>query len=75
MKTSDLLLLGVIGFIGWMLYTRSQTPITVAPTATMNPTGGVPPSTTSDLGSSIANAIAAAFNFGSSIAQSTPKTT
>jgi hypothetical protein len=41
----------------------------------MNPTGGVPPSTTSDLGSSIANAIAAAFNFGSSIAQSTPKTT
>jgi hypothetical protein len=76
MKADQLILLLLIGAVGFVAYKRFATVPVGAATPTSLPAGGTQPTTLgqSDV-SSIAAAIGAAFNFAGSIAQSQPRTT
>ncbi len=75
MKTNDIVLLVVLGVLGYVVISRLSPP----PTGTSllaNPTGGTQPTTQAqDPTAAIANAIGSFFQTVGSFAQSSPKTT
>lgn len=75
MKSNDLVLLIVLGVLGYVVVQKLVPPTVVPSTATMNPSGGNLPATTSDVWASTADAISSVFKTIGSFAQSAPKTT
>ena len=76
MKANDLVLLLVVGVLGYVLVMRLNTTSAALPgSPSTAPTGGTLPSTTTDIVSKITESITSLFNFGAAIAQSQPKTT
>jgi hypothetical protein len=74
MKTNDLLLIAVVGFLGYILILKMQ-PTATPLTPTSNPAGGTSPAGTPDIIVAVSGAIQSIFNSIGSIGQTTPKTT
>lgn len=75
MEKNDLILLMVLGLLGYVLIKKMNTVDPVPGTTTSMPVGGALPATAGDPVSSIANAISSVFNTIGTFAQTSPKTT